>query len=201
MALALVWGLGCEDETQLRLDEDEVCFDYPDGRKVCIDSFEVSRSDATPEAPGRSNEDPRSLKGRHPWNQITWQAARDACASKGERLCEADEWIDACDGTAGEGGLLFPYGDERDESNAVCNVDSLEVAPSGGHPGCVSGFGVYDMAGNLWEWTGNRLEDARALGGGYRSTQAHRCRSGTDLNRFSANEANVEVGFRCCRDG
>lgn len=58
----------------------------------------------------------------------------------------------------GEGGAAYPWGD--DWIDGVCNVPGTdgqatqaEELPAGSLPDCVSAFGVYDLVGNLWEWT------------------------------------------------
>ncbi len=190
---------GCTEDGGLDVREEEICFTRRDGAGICIETYEASRRDATDTSPGVSDEPPRSFASRRPWVEITWSAARDACLAKGRRLCERDEWFDACSGAVGEGnGTRYPYGAELDE--AVCNVTGTEPVAGGSFAGCVSGFGAFDLAGNVWEWTGNSEAAAVARGGGFRSSVAHECRSGDDLRRFDPRQANVEVGFRCCRD-
>lgn len=192
-------GAACSDDPALSVRDDEICFERRDGRRICVELYEASRPDATSTSVGTTNGIPRSIPGRLPWEEVTWEAARAACVEKGKRLCEADEWEDACDGTVGNDGLTFPYGDERDVT--ACNVSGVGPVPTGSNERCVSPFGVFDMGGNLWEWTGNTLDAAVARGGGYPSSQTHRCTSGPDFpNRFPPAAPNVEVGFRCCRD-
>lgn len=198
--LALLVLAACEEDPGFAVREDEVCFERRDGVRVCIDVYEASRQDATATEEGVSDEPPRSTVARRPWVNITWSAAREACRAKGKRLCERDEWIDACDGGIGESeGQIYLYGETEDTT--ICNVDRPEGPVEGGSfMGCRSPLGTFDQAGNVWEWTGNRAQDGVARGGSFRSSQAHRCDSGDRLLRFPIEQPNVEVGFRCCRE-
>jgi formylglycine-generating enzyme required for sulfatase activity len=189
--------LACgEDPPRFDAPDEEVCLDRRDGARYCIDRFEASRRDATAEAEGVDDASPpRSLPDRRPWAQVTWAAARAACEARGKRLCELDEWVDACDGALGADGLAYPYGDVLDPGR--CNVGGQGVRPGGALPGCASLGGVLDLAGNVWEWTGNAAASAAARGGSFRSSQAHRCRD--QLMGATTSDSSPEVGFRCCR--
>ncbi len=188
---------GCgDDPPNFESPDEEVCLDRRDGERYCIERYEASRRDASETAAGTDDQGaPRSLKGRLPWTQVTWAAARAACESKGKRLCELDEWVDACDGAIGTEGLRYTYGDVIDA--ARCNVGGQGVRPSGSFDGCVSPTRVLDQSGNVWEWTGNTAAAAAARGGGYRSSQAHRCAD--VLSNIPVTESTPEIGFRCCR--
>ena len=96
-----------------------------------------------------------------------------SCANP--RLASWEEWRDAGDGQLGEGGLLYPWGDDADAERCVLPSSSLEwdgPQPTGSLQACVSSFGVYDQIGNLWEWVDEQKEvsvarwlDARSAGG------------------------------------
>lgn len=199
--IALCWvGLvGCGDEAVLDIQDPEICLSRRDGVRYCIEVYEASREDATDVSGGTDEASPaRARTGRLPWTNITWAAARTACAAKDKRLCDLDEWVDACDGLVGDGGTVYTYGDIRDESNMTCNTGSAEVAACGALADCQSAKGTFDQSGNIWEWTGNTRGAATARGGGFRSTQTHACDS--TLMNIDLDGETSEVGFRCCRD-
>ncbi len=86
-----------------------------------------------------------STAGATPQESITWFQAAQMCANAGKRLCTNAEWQTAASGTPDPG---------ADGGATGCNVNSNGgmPAPTGEHSDCVSRFGAYDMAGNLWEW-------------------------------------------------
>ncbi|HVJ93587.1 MAG TPA: SUMF1/EgtB/PvdO family nonheme iron enzyme [Labilithrix sp.] len=168
----------------------------------CIDRFEY---------PNR--------KGEYPAIFITWYDARDACEADGKRLCTEDEWTFACEG---EEARPYPNGYTRDpkaclndrpwrafREAALASRDRVsdeldrlwQGLPSGARPLCKSPFGVYDMTGNVDEWTrtSNALAERQSvMKGGYWGPVRTRCRPATrahdELHTF------YQQGFRCCAD-
>lgn len=169
--------------------------------RYCIDRYEY------PNEPGVK-----------PTLMVSWFDAKQRCEALDKRLCTEPEWSLACEGPRH---LPFPYGYVRDAE--ACNIDRetryMELArlfdpltqadelaridqrePSGSRPRCVSGYGVYDMTGNVDEWVVN------PSGHPYRSSlkggnwEAHRnaCRPAT--RGHQPGFIYYPLGFRCCRD-
>lgn len=129
--------------------------------------------------------------GGLPQANLSWVEARKLCEDAGKKLCSAGEWEDAC---KGEARTLYPYGKEPDP--AACNTDGRAAVPSGSKTACRNSIGVFDMSGNLAEWT-DRGGDAEVRGGAF-DTPARQA-SCIDVLQQDKSAASARVGFRCCR--
>jgi len=170
---------------------------------VCMDRFEY---------PNR--------KGEYPIILASWYEARDTCKAEGKRLCTEDEWTFACEG---EEATPYPNGYTRDPEAclndqpwkkfddralfprngkaAMMELDRLwQGLPSGSRPACRSREGVYDMTGNIDEWTRSSVPGERpsVLKGGYWGPVRTRCRPATKAH--DENHVFYQQGFRCCAD-
>jgi len=156
---------------------------------VCIDRYEAS------EGSGGAAE---SVSGAQSWVRISREAASAACEAAGKRLCEANEWIVACQG---EEGRIYPYGDTFEAS--WCNGAEAEagnVVPTGQMGRCEGGLaGLFDMSGNVYEWTSPCVDGQCPIRGGDHNNPGadrHRCESLAQ----TADEPDGygSIGFRCC---
>lgn len=93
----------------------------------------------------------------HPVVDINWHEATAFCAWLGGvtghayRLPSEAEWERAARGIDGRS---FPWGETFDPALANTREAGLGgTTPVGSYPASASPDGVYDMAGNVWEWT------------------------------------------------
>jgi formylglycine-generating enzyme required for sulfatase activity len=91
---------------------------------------------------------------RHPVVYVPWEDASTFCQWTGGRLPTDAEWEKAARG--GLEGRLYPWGDEEPvparQARNGANYDrySGDIQPVGSY--APNGYGLYDMAGNVWEW-------------------------------------------------
>ncbi len=145
--------------------------------------------------------------GRYPdWAAtfpVVWVSRSDAsayCEWIGGRLPSEKEWEKAARGSDGR---FFPWGDVM-PSPETANYGSQALEPAGNRPQDVSPHGVYDMAGNVAEWTSSTTQEGAETffivrGGSYNT----RAREMLTCHRDFVESGEVRrenIGFRCAAD-
>jgi len=139
----------------------------------------------------------------YPINCINWEQAAAYCAFAGKRLPTEEEWELAARGTDGR---TLPYGngasggEECEFKTADPPLCPVASAPSGKSP-----YGVFDMTGNVDEWTASAYcpYDRPACGDARRATRggASDFIGGTATSRtgIAPHTIGEALGFRCAR--
>ena len=116
----------------------------PEWQKDRIDS-KFHRGDYLKEWNGNSY---RSWQTNHPVTYVSWYAAMAYAHWVGKRLPTEAEWEYAARG--GLEGKQYPWGDGIDRERANYGAEGGVMTPVGKYP--PNKYGLYDMAGNVWEW-------------------------------------------------
>ncbi len=155
----------------------------------------------------------------HPMTMVSWFGAWGYCDYNAWRLPSELEWEKAGRGVDAR---PLPWGESilRENANYYASGDPFEnmntfgsrTTPVGFYNGknyqgyitldSASPYGLYDMAGNVWQWIGDITEGMhyRFMRGGSKDTYP------MDLRLWVRNNATPTyfspgVGFRCARDG
>ena len=177
-------SVGKWEEAKYDMASDNVCGKnaYPvpvGGKTVCVDAYEY---------PNEPDAVPRDM--------VNQEQAVELCKQAGKHLCSIDEWQAAC---RGKDKGRYSYGDSYRQNK--CNTNTKAVKRSGRKEQCRSWYGMYDMNGNLWEWTSTTSKDHPNMflvaGGTWNTNNESKC---TD-SKFSFYPQNQypSVGFRCCK--
>jgi len=120
----------------------------------CIDKYEASSSGGFA----------ASVAGAAPWVSITQTDAKAKCQAVGKHLCTGGEWFNAAN-LAGEKSPTT----EQNGEYYNCNTGSSAALATGSRPLCKSDADVYDMIGNVWEWTDETYttDPTPGVGSGY----------------------------------
>ena len=84
----------------------------------------------------------------HPVVEVSWYGAVAYSKWKGKRLPTEAEWEKAARGNLS--GQKYPWGNTIDSSKANYDLNIGDTTAVGEYT--ANGYGLYDMAGNVWEW-------------------------------------------------
>lgn len=93
---------------------------------------------------------------RYPVTGMSWEDAQAFCQWSGCRLPTEQEWEKAARGTDGR---AFPWGNTWTPGK-YCNSKEAGLgrpAPVDHYPLGVSPYGIWDLCGNTWEWTAEKV--------------------------------------------
>ncbi|MBN2695678.1 SUMF1/EgtB/PvdO family nonheme iron enzyme [bacterium] len=138
----------------------------------------------------------------HPINCVNYKQAEDYCKWVGKRLPTSNEWEKSARGTEltvypwGDNGLNCNFANIFDTdkgcgSKATSSVGSKELG--------ASIYQVYDLIGNVWEWTSTSKEQYKIVKGGAWNIHLKKMftisYNGTSLESISS----PSLGFRCAK--
>jgi len=186
-----------------------------DGSEVAFSPFRTPQADHVYIA--------KTAAGVIPQGYVSPRIAEAACKQAGKRLCHPVEWRTAC---AGSEGYAFGYGPTRIANKChdtgaspmvAYHADTMKrgwglvelndprnnqveggIGKTGQFPDCTNDFGVYDMVGNLSEWTADT--NGTFQGGLWLDTAQHgdACAYRTISHGYGYHD--YSTGFRCCAD-
>ncbi len=172
----------CVDRHEVTAAAYDACAEHGNCLKAPQDVHFADVTDAQRTAFGELCNARREGRGSHPANCVDWSMADNFCRSQGGRLGDGGarlpteaEWEFAARGSAQK---TYPWGDEAPDATRLnaCGSECdawfkahhlttrtlyatddhfAGTAPVGSFPAGATREGVLDLAGNVWEWTGD----------------------------------------------
>jgi len=170
---------------------------------------------------------PKKGYENHPVVEVSWYGATAYAQFYGKRLPAEAEWEKAARGELV--GKKFPWGDKPSHGYANYSGKSGQdkwdgTSPVGSFP--ANGYGLFDMAGNVWEWCADKYDSGyyskssknnptgpassvSFVGNNFTSVKTHRVSRGgsysgkpnnmraADRYREHPAQVRVDLGFRC----
>jgi serine/threonine protein kinase len=147
----------------------------------------------------------------HPVVQIQWEDANAYCAWAGRALPTEAQWEKAARGVDGR---KFPWGNNPVAGDLLNLADQSfdpgygepfndgyrYTAPVGSFPKGESPYHVYDMSGNVTEFTRDLIDGGYAVRGGSFVDVTSPIQSLSATRRFGDKVGNFAIGFRCEQD-
>jgi formylglycine-generating enzyme required for sulfatase activity/serine/threonine protein kinase len=147
--------------------------------------------------------------GEWPVTGVSWEDAQRYAKWAGKRLPTEAEWEFAARGFDKR---IYPWGNKFSPDKANIARETAQFTKAENYPKGVSPFGVFDLAGNAWEWTDS--DYTPYPGSAFKIVGCNRCkvlRGGSFVNRpeyatatyrlaYEATliaEPNLYYGFRC----
>lgn len=211
-------SIGVDEVPQHRVSSDAFYIDLYEVTNRQYKKFVDTTDHPTPEDPHsgtyswRENA-PQSGQENLPVTQVSWYDAGAYCKWTGKRLPTEAEWEKAARSTDGR---QWPWGNKFNEN--ACNTKHItqgEILPVGSIPDDRSPYGVYDMCGNVSEWTsswylpypGSSLQ-RESFGETYKVTRGGSwvmpaipySRAAYRANTYEPGYKHRGIGFRCAKD-
>ncbi len=180
-------------------------------REVVLDAFymdkhEVTNGDYKRFVDKEGHREPRNWAIRgydedlkdHPVVFVSYKDAEAYCTWMGKRLPTEEEWEKAARGTDGR---VYPWGNEFKRDRANTSISGIVgTSRVGRYEEGKSPYGLYDMAGNVWEWTSSDYKKGSKVVKGGSWGLSHRFSRAFARVGYGQNTRINNLGFRCARD-